>query len=156
MPAHISPLPAARPDHQAGPDPADALLDCAGAVGGEHAVILGCVSAEIMCGLLRRGAAAVTQLRRGERPEGQAADLVIVPEAGSAEAAAIAVGHARRALAPCGRVVLRIGADATGQLTLGVTRLLRLQGFSAIRQRRDGPGVLVSAELPIFGPLVRG
>jgi hypothetical protein len=142
---------------QAG-DPAsgdEALLDCAGEVAGEHAVILGTGTLELMCALLRRGTAAVTELRRGERPEPQAAELAIIANTSSAEDAIAAVAHARRALGPAGRVVVRVAADASGRLVRQVARLLRQHGFSAIRLRHDGVRTLLTGQLPMFGPLPR-
>ena len=144
-------------------DPASdnaALLDCAGDVAGEHAVILGCGSRgsgtlELMCALLRRGTAAVTELRRGERPEPQAAELAIIANTASTEDAIAAVAHARRALGPAGRVVVRVAADASGRLVRQVARLLRQHGFSAIRLRHDGVQTLLTGQLPMFGPLPR-
>jgi hypothetical protein len=155
--------PGPQADDPASDDPASdnrALLDCAGEVAGEHAVILGCGvggsgTLELMCALLRRGTTAVTELRRGERPEPQAAELAIIANTTSAEDAVAAVAHARRALGPAGRVVVRVAADASGRLVRQVARLLRQHGFSAIRLRHDGVRTLLTGQLPMFGPLPR-
>src|SRR5271157_610239 len=59
-----------RPPHPAPPagvDPDTALLQLAGEVRGEHALLIGPHALELMCALIRRGAAEVSLLRQGVR-----------------------------------------------------------------------------------------
>jgi hypothetical protein len=75
----------------------------------------------------------------------------VVPDLISADSAPGIVGHARRALATAGRIVLRCPSDPSGRLMQSVSRVLRLHGFSALRLRRAGMQTLLTAELPLFG-----
>jgi hypothetical protein len=142
------------PDTEPGDDPDAALVAYAGDVAGEHVLILGHSAPAIMCALIRRGCVAATELGQSDRPEAQSVDLTIVPDVATLDDAALVIRHARRALMTAGRIVLRTAAEPSGRLAQGISSLLRLQGFSAVRRRRDGGRTVVSAELPFFGPLV--
>jgi hypothetical protein len=87
-----------------------------------------------MCGLIRGGCREVTELRRGERPERSMTDLVLVPRIATLDQVTLATGHARRALADLGRLILCVPEH----LAAGTTRMLRLHGLSSIT-RRNGP-----------------
>ncbi len=128
-----------------------ALLQLAGEVGGEHALIIGPHTLELMCALLRRGAAEVSLLRHDVRPERATADLVVATEIGSPEQASSAVVHARRALVASGRLILCTNADPTGRLARLVARMLPLHGISAVRTRRAGDRTLVAGTLACSG-----
>ena len=93
----------------------------------------------------------MTELCRDDRPEPASTDLVVVPDLATADLALGIVGHARRALSATGRIVLCCPIDPSGRLARRVNRVLRLHGFSALRQRRIGMQTLVTAELPLFG-----
>jgi hypothetical protein len=134
-------------------DPDTALLRLAGEVRNEHALIIGPNALELMCGLIRRGAAEVSLLRYGVRPERASVDLAVATEIGSPEQALPVVAHARRALTASGRLIVRTTADSTGRLAKLVAQMLRLNGFSAVRARRAGDRTLVTGVLPWFGPL---
>jgi hypothetical protein len=75
----------------------------------------------------------------------------VVADVVSAESAPDIIGHARRALTTAGRIVLRCSSDPSGRLAQSVSRVLRLHGFSALRLRKAGTQILVTAELPFFG-----
>jgi hypothetical protein len=134
-------------------DPDTALLQLAGEVRNEHALIIGANALELMCTLIRRGAAEVSLLRPGVRPERGTADLAVATEITSQEQALSVMAHARRALTASGRLILRTTADPTGRLAKRVAEALRLQGFSAVRARRAGDRTLVTGVLAWFGPL---
>jgi hypothetical protein len=140
------------PTPPVGVDPDTALLQLAGEVSGEHALLIGPHALELMCALLRRGATEVSLLRQGVRPERATADLAVATEISSEEQALSAMTQARRALAASGRLILRTTADPTGRLAKLVAQMLRLQGFSAVRARRAGDRTLVTGVLPWFGP----
>ena len=57
------------------------------------------------------------------------------------------VSLARRSLLPCGRIVLRCEAG----LADGVRQLLQAAGFAPVVARANEAGVIVSADLPMFG-----
>jgi hypothetical protein len=145
--AQITASPDAVPPRTAG----DALLDAAGCVAGAHVVVLGPDALPVLCGLIRRGAAAATESQLGDRVA-EPAEIVIVPGVASPADAARAVDSARRALLPCGVVVIH-GADRG--LAPEIMSLLQASGFSTIRARPDGDGTVVTAERPMFGPLTR-
>jgi hypothetical protein len=148
--------PQPRPIHQAAPaNPDVALLRLAGEVRGEHTLIIGSQAVGLMCALLRRGASTATLLRHGVRPERQDADLAIVAEVNDPEELAVAVAHARRALRPSGRIILRIVAGPMQRTAQAVARALRMQGFSAVCTREVGHCILVAGEVPMFGLMLR-
>ncbi len=142
------------PNAEPADDPDAALVAYAGDVTGKHILILGHGTPAIICTLIRSGCIAATELRQTDRPEALTADLTIVPDVATLDAAAVAILHGRRALRPAGRIVLRTAAEPSGNLGQGISSLLRLQGFSAVRRRDYGGRILVSADLPFFGPLV--
>jgi hypothetical protein len=141
------------PTPPAGVDPDTALLQLAGEVRNEHALIIGPNSLDLMCALIRRGVADATLLRQGVRPERATADLAVATEIASTEQALSVMAHARRALTASGRLILRTTAEPTGRLAQRVAETLRLQGFAAVRTRRTGERTLVTGILPGFGPL---
>ena len=141
-------LPAASP--AAAPDMPDAFIDATGSVAGDHALVLGAGGLETMCALLRRGCASAIELRLGEKPDAGSADLVLVPALASIGQARAALAQARRALTPSGRIVLR-GAFGVGDAqTLAIARLLRREGFCALRVQEIGGAAVLSAERPLF------
>jgi hypothetical protein len=130
---------------------ADELLDCAGSIPGAYAMVFGRASPEILCGLIRRGAAAAAHLRRDDRSSAMPnSDLIILPHCGDLAKTAEALALARHHMAPGGRVVLRgTGAARVPELAA----LLTTTGFSHIRCRALPFGTVVTADLPFFGPL---
>jgi hypothetical protein len=134
-------------------DPSTELLQLAGTVDGEHALIIGGNAIDLMCALISRGAAEVQLMRPGVRPERASADLAVATDIASPDQIMSIMAHARRALAKSGRVILRTSADPTGRLARLVVQTLRMQGFSAVRARRTGDRSLVTGMLPLFGPL---
>src|ERR1700683_4490734 len=89
------------------PEPGVLPRDAFGAVEDEdHIVVLGGQGPELMCALLRAGAANVTHLRAHERPEAGGASLLIVPRPPSLDWLAAALPSIRRALAEGGRLVV--------------------------------------------------
>ncbi|MBW4093327.1 MAG: hypothetical protein HIU82_19840 [Proteobacteria bacterium] len=136
-----------------GTDPDAALVKVLGDVTDAHILILGPGALELICVLIRTGCGAITELRQHERPEPRMADIVILPKVGSLDAAATTIGHARRALVPTGRILVRIAADPAGRLVPAIVRMLRVHGFTDVRQHRRGTEALLSAVLPMFGPL---
>jgi hypothetical protein len=140
------------PTPPAGVDPDTALLQLAGEVRNEHALIIGPNALDLMCTLIRRGVAEATLLRQGVRPERASADLTLATEIGSPEQTLSVLAHARRALTASGRLILRTTADPTGRLAKRVAEMLRMQSFTAVRARRAGDRTLVTGVLPWFAP----
>jgi hypothetical protein len=134
-------------------DPSTALVTYAGDVANDHVLILGHSAPAIMCTLIRSGCISATELGRSDRPDAHTADLAIVPDVGALDDAALVIRNAKRALMTAGRIVMCVAAEPSGRLAQGVAALLRQQGFSAIRWRRNGGKTLVSAALPGFGLL---
>ena len=125
-----------------------ALLDSLGDVAGERVLMLG-AHIGIMCELIRRGCREVTELELNERLELCTVDLVVVPSVGSVDAAACAIAHARRALMPSGRILVRTTIDATGRLNRAIERTLRLHGFSVIGVHRAMNQAAFAAQLSL-------
>jgi len=148
-PNDAGPISSAEPED----DPSTALISYAGNVAGDHVLILGHSAPAIMCTLIRHGCVSATELGQRDRPDSQTADLAIVPDVGALDNAALAIRHAKRALTTAGRIVLCTAAEPSGRLVRGISSLLQQQGFSAIKWRRKGGKVMMSAALPGFGPL---
>ncbi len=130
-------------------DPAeDQLLHFAGDVAGSHALIVAAAGPDLICSLLRRGCLMATSLRLAEKPEGHCYDLVVAPAVASAERLDMIIRQANRALVPGGRIVARIAGQPGGSLARVTVRLLRLNGFTAVRTRIMPGEALVRAERP--------
>jgi hypothetical protein len=112
----------------------------------DHILVLGGQGPELMCALLRAGAANVTHLRAFERPEADSASLVIVPRVNSLDWLATALPSIRRALTAHGRIVVLAGTEAG--IVTQVRRMLTLHGLSEIHVQTIGDGQVVSAERP--------
>ena len=134
-------------------DPDTALIAYARDVANGRVLILGYSAPAIMCALIRRGCASATELRQSDRPEAHTADLAIVPDVGALDDAALVIRNAKRALMTAGRILLCMAAEPSGRLLQGISSLLRQQGFSAIRWRRNRGKIIVSAALPDFSSL---
>jgi hypothetical protein len=109
----------------------------------EHVLLLGGPGPELMCALLRAGAANVTHLRGHERPEPASASLVIVPKVPSLDWLATTLVSIRRALTADGRVVLFAGAQGTTQTA--IRRMLLLHGMTEIRSDIGQGGLVFTA-----------
>jgi hypothetical protein len=132
------------------PEPGSSLLYSLGAVEHEdHILVLGGDGPDLMCALLRAGAAQVTHLRSFERPEAESASLVIVPDVPSIDWLASALPRIRRALMANGRVAICV--DILPRLENAVRRILTLNGFTAIRAGRAAEHLVLRAEIPAFG-----
>ena len=132
------------------PEPTAALLDAIGSIEDEdHILVLGKDGLDLMCALLRAGAAQVTHLCSHERPEADSASLVLVPHVASLDWLASTLPSIRRTLMANGRVVARVATQFTSRDA--VRRVLTQHGFSAIRTQSTADGQVVSAELPAFG-----
>ena len=132
------------------PEPGSSLLDSFGAVEHEdHIIVLGGDGPDLMCALLRAGAAQVTHLRSFERPEADSASLVVVPHVPSIDWLASALPRIRRALTVNGR--LAVCVDILPRLENAVRRMLTLHGFMAIRANHAAGRLVLRAEVPAFG-----
>lgn len=127
-----------------------ALLDAAEPLRGVHALVIckgGAAGLDALCGLIARGCDAATELSEDGRVPAEPAEIVLAPMIDSIGAAARVVSLARRSLLPCGRIVLRCEAG----LADGVRQLLQAAGFAPVVARANEAGVIVSADLPMFG-----
>lgn len=128
------------------------LLDLAEPAQDARVVLIGPESVELLCELIRRGRLDAATVQFAACPEAGAADIaLVVPSIASFECANAALAQVRRALAPLGRLALRLAADPTGSLVRAVHRALLLHGFSAIRLRRSAGRTLLSARLSMTG-----
>jgi hypothetical protein len=143
-------------EHAPAPDPLErgttALLDALGPVEGAHALVIGQCGLEAMCGLLRRGCIAVTEVALLDRKLAEPAEIAVVASVGTLAAAARAVALAWQMLIPGGRIALR---DPSGSLGRRLVTLLQMQGFSAIRSRVLPDGIVLCADRPLFHPIAR-
>jgi hypothetical protein len=112
----------------------------------DHILVLGGQGPELMCALLRAGAANVTHLRAYDRPEADSASLVIVPRVNSLDWLATVLPSIRRALTATGRIVLLAGTQPA--TVTQIRRMLRLHGLSVIHVQTTSDGQAISAERP--------
>jgi hypothetical protein len=131
-------------------DPEVALFQLAGDVEGERVVVIGAQALDLLCSVLRRGAAEATLLRPGVRPDKASFDLAIIAEATGFEATIAAIVMARRALTDSGRIVLRLAADPARPLIALAVRTLQKCGLSGIRILTTSDHALLVGELPWF------
>jgi len=132
------------------PEPGAALLTSLDAIGDEsHILVIGKDGLDLMCALLRAGAAQVTHLCSHERPEADSASLAIVPNVPSVDWLASALPSIRRALHANGCLALSVPMQPAIQQS--VRRILALNGFSAIRTRTVAGRCIFHGELPTFG-----
>jgi hypothetical protein len=131
-------------------EPGAVVLQSVGSVADEsHILVIGKDGLDLMCALLRAGAARVTHLCSHERPEADSASLAIVPNVPSVDWLASALPTIRRALHTNGRLAL--SAPAYPTIQQAVRRILVLNGFSAIRAHSVAGKYVFHAELPAFG-----
>ena len=132
----------------------DPLLGFAGPIAGLHALVIAPNGLDLMCNLLRQGCAAATALRSSERFDHESYDLVLAPRVVSAAQLGKLIHQAKRALVPTGRFLAFVptaSADLDQDVAGLLIRSLRLGGFVAVRTRAVADGVLVRADLPMFG-----
>ena len=143
-----APVPRVQPT---APDADDALLEAAGAVIGEHVLVIGHDTPGIVTALACRGAAEITLLGPNARPETDTVDLALVTGIASVGYAQRAIEMARRAMTRTGRTVLRSTSEPDDGLADGIIGALRDHGFSSIRVRAAGDRIIVSAALALNG-----
>ncbi len=132
------------------PEAGAALIQDLGSIEDEdHIIVLGQDGPDLMCALIRAGAAQVTHLRSHDRPEAESASLAIVPHVPSLDWLARALPSLRRALIANGRLVVAVAAQSIARD--GIRRMLAQHGFTAIRTRSTAQGQVLRAELPAFG-----
>lgn len=151
MPMQIRRAAATRAPLQAEPPERRAvLIDHLDAIEDEdNILVIGQDGPELMCALMRAGAARVTHLRLQDRPEADSASLAILPQVPSIDWLSNALPAIRRALHVNGRLVLSLAAQPITRNLL--RRILALHGFTAIHANRTGGGQILTAELPAFG-----
>jgi hypothetical protein len=111
-------------------------------------LVIGPDALEVLCGLIGRGCAGATEMAVGARTQADPAEVLLMPHITTLSDATQAIAVARRALLPCGRIVLN---DPTGALAGEIMGLLRSAGFSAVRAQQHESGTLVTADWPMFG-----
>jgi stage V sporulation protein SpoVS len=125
-----------------------ALLDAAEPIQDARALVIGPEALEVLCGLIGRGCAGATETSVAARTQADPAEILLMPHVATLNDAMQAIALARRALLPCGRIVLN---DRTGALAGAVMGLLRSAGFSSVRAQQHETGTLITADWPMFG-----
>lgn len=128
------------------------MLDAAEPLAGAHTLVLAQpsrTSVELLCGLIGRGCGAAAEQAADSPLQVETAEIVLVPQVESLDAATRAILAARRCLLPCGRIVMQ---DADGTLAKPIARLLAAAGFSFVRITPGADGAIISADWPMFGP----
>jgi hypothetical protein len=132
----------------------DALLDAVEPLDGARVLVIGHGALEAICGLIRRGCSAATEMQPHCRlaPDPESVEAVLVPHVESLAEAQAAAALAGRALIMGGRIAL---CDATFRLRPVLVALLGAHGFVSVRAAEAPYGTVLTAERPIFGPLHR-
>ena len=104
---------------------------------------------ELACALLRRGHTNVAMARLTDRPRIGQADMVMMPHIPSAGFLHRAIPDAHRVMAALGTVVIHLD----GGLVKEARRLLAAEGFAAVQACSSFNGMLLRAEMPLFGQL---
>jgi len=123
------------------------FLDQLGPLRDTRTLVLGEAAASMLPALAGRGCLSAACLPADIEPMPAQADLVILPLVRTAAAATAMIAQARRALAPGGRIALRLIDRRFGRLTVVAGLLLRRQGFLAAGLRAVPPEILLTAWL---------
>jgi hypothetical protein len=123
----------------------EALLTAAGCVDCVHALVLG-NGIDLVCAMVRSGCPAAVCLKQVVNMPEAEHELVLVPEPARLGTPDVVVRGVRRALKPQGRAVF--GIAASPQMTLSITRRLRLNGFRNVRTTAYAGFDVVSAQIP--------
>lgn len=108
---------------------------------------------EVACALLRRGHTNVAMARLTDRPRTGQVDIAMMPCIQSAEFLQRAIPYAHRVLAALGTVVIHLDGGLPPGLVQQARRQLAAEGFAALHVRTSFDGVLLRAEMPLFGQL---
>ena len=127
------------------PQRTEALLTAAGCVDCVHALVLG-NGIDLVCAMVLSGCPAAVCLKQVVNMPEAEHELVLVPEPARLGTPDVLVRCVRRALKPQGRAVF--GIAASPQMTLSITRRLRLNGFRNVRTTAYAGFDVVSAQIP--------
>lgn len=133
--------------------PEAALIRVADAALDSRIVVLLPGALELTCALMRRGYINVAMARLTDRPRGEQADVLVVPEIAANGLVDRVVSYARRVLAPLGTVVLSLDAGLAAEASQQARCRLRTLGFAAVHTEVACGGTLVRADLPLIGRL---
>ena len=131
------------------------MLAAAGPLKDTSALVLaqpGLRSLEVLCGLIRQGCAAAAEVAPDRKVPIESAEIVIIPNLTSRSAIQAALSLAQRCLLPCGRIVLQ---DGIGNLSREIVEMLRVAGFCKICVQALATTTIISADKPMYGPMVR-
>ena len=98
------------------------------------------------------GAARVVILHPSEQPEQRSASLGLVAHIPTLEWASGTLGRLREAMVANGRIVCCVGAQDSARSVISFGRMLKAHDFAAIGVARVAGHLLLSAEVPMFGP----
>jgi hypothetical protein len=135
--------------------PTTALLAAAGPIRGVSALVLahsGLRSLEVLCDLIAQGCGAAAEMPPDGKVPVEPAEIVIVPNPASRSDVQAALALAQRALLPCGRIVFQ---DDGGDLCRDIVGMLHGAGYCKIRVQAHRAAAIISADKPMFGPILR-
>ena len=133
-------------------DVAAALIEHVGSLADETVVVMSGLGDDFAQRLAELGAASVVTLRLHERPEARSASLALVPRIPSLEWAAETLGRLRDGIVANGRIVCCVGTNCSVRPAISFGRMLKAHGFAAIGAAHVAGHLLLSAEVPMFGP----
>ncbi len=133
-------------------DVAAAFIEHVGDFADETVLVMSGFDADFAERLECLGATRVLTLRPNERPEQQSASLALVPRIPSLQWAAGTLERLRDAIVANGRIVCCVGTQCSVRPVVSFGRMLKAHGFTAIDAAHVGGHLLLSAEVPMFGP----
>ena len=133
-------------------DVAAAFIEHVGDFADESVIVMSGLDAGFAERLQRLGAARVVTLRSNERPEQHSTSLALVPHIPSLEWASATLGRLGDAMLATGRIVCCVGTQRSTRAVICFGRMLKAHGFAAIDAAHVRGHLLLSAEVPMFGP----
>jgi hypothetical protein len=133
-------------------DVATAIIEHVGDFADETVLVMSGFGAGFPERLESLGAARVVTLRPSQPLEQQSASLALVPRISSLGWASGTLGWLRGAMIANGRIVCCLGEQRSARPVISIGRMLKAHGFAAIDAAHVGGHLLLSAEVPMFGP----
>lgn len=131
---------------------AAAFIEHVGDFADETVIVVSGLGADFARELERLGATSVVTLGDGEQRAQERASLALVPRVHSLGWAADMLARLRQAIAVNGRIVCCVGTKCGVRPAVAFGRVLQAHGFAAIDAAHVAGHLLLSAEVPMFGP----
>jgi len=133
-------------------DVAAAIIEHVGDFADETVLVVSGFDAGFADRLESLGAVRVVSLRPNQQPERHSASLALAPRSVSLGWTSGTLGCLRDAMVANGRIICCLGEQQRARSVISLGRMLKAHGFAAIDAAHVGGHLLLSAEVPMFGP----